>query len=78
MNEADVLVTVEGGVADVDVRKPNVMFEIRDYNVDGLEDDHERLWTDERGDRYVVTHDITAPADPQKPAEPPIKPTLGG
>ena len=43
MNPADVQVTVEGGVADVQVNKPNITAEVRDYDVDGLEDDHELL-----------------------------------
>ena len=41
MNTPDVLVTVEGGVADVQVNKPNIIVEVRDYDVDGVEDDHE-------------------------------------
>jgi len=58
MNEVDVLVTVQGGVADVKVRTPGVVIEVRDYDVDGVEDD--LLWTDEDGDRcvrYFAGHD---------------------
>jgi hypothetical protein len=51
MNEADVLVTVQGGVADVRVRTPGLVIEVRDYDVDGVEDD--LLWTDEDGGRCV-------------------------
>ena len=51
MNPPDVRVTVEGGVADVQVNKPGVTVEVRDYDVDGVED--ELLWTDENGDRCV-------------------------
>jgi len=60
MNPPDVHVTVEGGVANVDVRTPNVIAEVRDYDVDGVDDDHDLLWTDENGDRcvrYVVSAD---------------------
>ena len=58
MNEADVLVTVLGGVADVKVRTPGLVIEVRDYDVDGVEDD--LLWTDEDGGRcvrYFTEHD---------------------
>ena len=61
MNEADVLVTVLGGVADVKVRTPGVVIEVRDYDVDGVEDD--LLWMDENGDRcvqYFAEHDQPA------------------
>ena len=81
MNQADVLVTVEGGVADVDVRTPNVTVEVRDYDVDGIEEDHELLWTDENGDRcvrYIVTSDTASPPDQQEPAEQPSTPSFGG
>lgn len=69
MNRADVLVTVEGGVADVDVRTSNVTVEIRDYDVDGVEEDHELLWTDENGDccirRFAVPDDTASlPLEP--------------
>ena len=36
MNPPDVQVTVEGGVADVQVNKPNVIVKVRDYDVDGV------------------------------------------
>ena len=65
MNQTDVCVTVEGGVADVQVNHPGItVVEVRDYDVDGFDDDHELLWTDENGDRcvrYVVTHDNEPP-----------------
>jgi len=63
MNAPDVLVTVEGGVADVQVNKPNIIVEVRDYDVDGVDNDHELLWTDENGDRcvrYLVAHNVEA------------------
>jgi hypothetical protein len=72
MNAPDVHVTVEGGVADVQVSKPNVIVEVRDYDVDGVEDDHELLWTDENGDccvRYLVTHDAETSPDQQEAVE---------
>ena len=72
MNRPDVNVTVEGGVADVQVNKPGVTVEVRDYDVDGIEDDHELLWTDQNGDRcvrYLVTHDVETSSDQQKAVE---------
>ena len=72
MNSPDVHVTVQGGVADVQVNNPNITVEVRDYGVDGVVDDHEMLWTDENGDRcvsYLVTHDVETPPDQQKFAE---------
>ena len=80
MNPPDVHVTVEGGVADVQVNKPNVIVEVRDYDVDGVADDHELLWTDENGDRcmrYIVTHDVEIPADQQEAVEQSNTPLLG-
>ena len=72
MNSPDVNVTVEGGVADVQVNKPGLTVEVRDYDVDGIDDDHELLWTDQNGDRcvcYLVTHDVETPSDQQKAVE---------
>ena len=72
MNPPDVNVTVEGGVADVQVNKPGVTVEVRDYDVDGIDDNHELLWTDQSGDRcvrYLVTHEVEAPSDQQKAVE---------
>jgi len=63
---------VEGGVADVQVNKPGVTVEVRDYDVDGIDNDHELLWTDQNGDRcvrYLVTHDVETPSDQQKAVE---------
>ena len=80
MNLPDVHITVEGGVADVQVNKPGVTVEVRDYDVDGI-DDHELLWTDQNGDRYVrylVTHDVETPSDQQKAVEQSNTPQLGG
>jgi hypothetical protein len=51
MKQPDALVTIEGGVADVAVCTPGIVIEVRDYDVDGVDD--ELLWTDENGDRCV-------------------------
>ena len=52
MRACDVIVTVLGGVAHVEVFTPSVIVEVRDYNVEGFDEDHE-LWTDEHGNRCV-------------------------
>ncbi len=72
MNPPDVQVTVEGGVADVRVNKPGTTVEVRDYDVEGVDDDHELLWTDQNGDRcvrYLVTHDAETSPDQQEAVE---------
>ncbi len=51
MSKPNVSVTIEGGVAQVDVFTPGIVVEVRDYDVDGV--DEELLWTDEHGDRCV-------------------------
>ena len=51
MPKPNVTVTVEGGVAQVDVFTPGLVVEVRDYDVDGVDED--LLWTDENGDRCV-------------------------
>jgi hypothetical protein len=61
MNRPGAIVTIEGGVADVTVRTPGFVIEVRDYDVDGIEDD--LLWPDENGDRcvrYFAEHDRSA------------------
>jgi len=61
MNPPDVLVTIKGGVADVTVHTPGFVIEVRDYDVDGVEDD--LLWKDENGDccaRYFAEHEQPA------------------
>jgi hypothetical protein len=58
MNPPDAVVTIEGGVADVNVRTPGLVIEVRDYDVDGVDED--LLWTDEHGDecvRYFASQD---------------------
>lgn len=72
MSRLDVHVTVEGGVATVTVNRPDITVEVRDYDVEGSDD--ELLWTDENGDRcvrYFVTRDGEQSADPQEIAEQP-------
>ena len=79
MNPPDVQVTVEGGVARVQVDKPAITVEVCDYDVDGVDDDE--LWTDENGDhcvRYFETYDSQPPSDQQPTAEQPNTPSLGG
>ena len=51
MCKADVLVTVEGGVAQVDVFKPETVVEVRDYDTEGADEKDEFVWLDEHGDR---------------------------
>jgi len=51
MSKPNVTVTVESGVAQVDVFMPGVVVEVRDYDVDGVDED--LLWTDENGDQCV-------------------------
>lgn len=58
MSKPNVTVTIEGGVAQIDVFTPGIVVEVRDYDVDGV--DEELLWTDENGDRcvrYFVFHE---------------------
>ncbi len=61
MTPSDACVTITSGVADVSVDSPGIVIEVRDYDVDGVED--ELLWTDERGERcvrYFAEHDPSA------------------
>ena len=51
MRKPDVMVTVEGGVAQVDVFKPGIVVEVRDFDVVGADEDDEFIWTNEEGDR---------------------------
>jgi hypothetical protein len=51
MSKPDVMVKVEGGVAEVTVNKPQLVVEVRDFDVDGADPDGEFMWTDENGDR---------------------------
>ncbi len=47
-----VIIIVQGGVADVFQKSDNVEVEIRDYDIDGTED--ERLKKDKDGDEYIA------------------------
>lgn len=61
MSQPDAIVTIEGGVADVTIHTPGIVIEVRDYDVEYVED--EQLWTDEHGDRcvrYFAEHDPSA------------------
>ncbi|MCC7196453.1 MAG: hypothetical protein IT356_12940, partial [Gemmatimonadaceae bacterium] len=43
--------------ADVTIIKPNIVVEVRDFDVEGAAEDDEFMWTDENGDlcwRYFV------------------------
>ena len=60
MRKPDVMVTVEGGVAQVDVFKPGIVVEVRDFDVDGADEADEFIWTNEEGDRcwrYFIEKD---------------------
>jgi hypothetical protein len=60
MRKPDVMVTVEGGVAQVEVSKPGIVVEVRDFDVEGADEGDERLRTNEEGDRcwrYFVQKD---------------------
>jgi hypothetical protein len=61
MTRSDAIVTITGGVADVTVCTPGIVIEVRDYDVDGVEDD--LLGTDEHGNRcvrYLAEHEQPA------------------
>ncbi len=47
----DVLVTVDSGVASVNVNRAYLVAEVRDYDVGRTTEDHPHLWTDENGRR---------------------------
>ncbi len=51
ITEPDVLVTVDGGVASVNVNRAYLVAEVRDYDVGRTTEDHPNLWTDENGRR---------------------------
>lgn len=60
MKKPDVMVKVEGGVAEVTVYKPKIVVEVRDFDVEGADEGDEFMWTDENGDpcwRYFVEKD---------------------
>jgi hypothetical protein len=51
MSRPDAIVTIEGGVVDVTIHTPGLVIEVRDYDVEYVDD--EQLWTDAHGDRCV-------------------------
>ena len=51
MRKSDAMVTIEGGVAQVDVFTPGVLVEVRDFDVEGAEEDAAFLWINEAGNR---------------------------
>jgi len=60
MCNPDVMVTVEGGVAQVNVFEPGIVVEVRDFDCEGADETDDRLWTNEEGDRcwrYFVGQD---------------------
>ena len=66
----DMLVRVEGGVAEVQVNRSYLIAELRDYDVEGTDAGHPELWTDEdgktclrryiTGDQSLNVHEVTA------------------
>lgn len=57
MSDADVLVTIRGGVAEVTVNKKEVVVEVRDYDID--DEDSEFTFLDLENQlcwRYFVEH----------------------
>ncbi len=56
----DVIVKVEGGVAEVTVFRKDIVVEVRDFDVDGANEKDEFMWRNEEGDlcwRYFVEKD---------------------
>lgn len=56
----NVLVSIDGGVASVNVNRNNLVAEVRDYDVGRTAENHPHLWTDENGRccaRQYVTGD---------------------
>lgn len=45
----DVIVTVERGTAEVDVRRSYLIAEVRDYDLERTDKTHPRIWTDHEG-----------------------------
>lgn len=68
MRKPDVMVTVEGGVAQVDVYKPGILVEVRDFDVEDVDEGDEFIWTNEEGDKcrryFVDGNDPDAPPGP--------------
>ena len=47
------IIIIRGGVAEVAEKSDNVVVELRDYDIDGANDD--RLTEDDNGDLYVCS-----------------------
>ena len=65
MRKSDAMVTIEGGVAQVDVFTPGVLVEVRDFDVEGADEDAAFLWINEVGDRcwrYFVGDEAGGPS----------------
>ncbi len=45
----DVIVTVDRGTAEVDVRRSYLIAEVRDYDLEQTDKAHPRVWTDHKG-----------------------------
>ena len=46
-------ITVDQGIADVDVLRSGMSIEVRDYDVEPLDEADERIWKDEQGRRCI-------------------------
>lgn len=70
MRKPDVMVTIEGGVAQVDVFTPGVLVEVRDFDVEGADADNAFLWPNEEGDlcwRYFAGDEVDEQSTQAKP-----------
>ena len=60
MHSPSARVTIEGGIADVEVYRENVVIEVRDYDIQAHGGNGRDLWTDRSGrkcSRYFVPSD---------------------
>lgn len=54
--EPDVIITVKGGIADLELKPDGVIVEIRDYDICGCSDEElETACTDKNGGTYFKT-----------------------
>ncbi len=64
IRDSDVVVTLEGGMATVEVKRKGLIAELRDYDVEKTTETHPELWTDSDGrtcTRRYVTDPGTGP-----------------
>lgn len=58
IRDSDIVVTLEGGMATVEVKRKGLIAELRDYDVEQTDATHPELWTDSDGRtcarRYVT------------------------